>query len=190
MKKLFLMTAIIVTQSIKADNLVCTLVAGCHFFKDYTKKEKSFFFGEVAYKGGQEIRIPGEQNRKIYSREKNKIGGDYRAVTMESCFKAALEFAEELKDLTASELGGSSNEPVCKSFVKWSYMDTTTKEFNEGKVSSESKKTLMDFYKANPQSLLLKIEGDNRFYTTTDSEGKQIILPFKGKTFSPEALDH
>jgi hypothetical protein len=190
MKKLLLLTAIIVNQSLKAENLTCTLVAGCHFFKDYTKKEKSFFFAEVTYKSGQEIRIPGDQNRKIYSREKNKIGGDYRAVRMESCFKAALEFAEELKDLTASELGGSSDEPVCKSFVRWSYVDTTTKEFNEGKVSAETKKILLDSYKTNPQSLLLKVEGDNRFFTTSDAEGKQMILPFKGKAFSPEALDY
>jgi hypothetical protein len=189
MNKLFLLATLFITQNLMADDLICTMVASCHFFKDFTKKEKSFLFGEVVYKKGQEIKIPGENNRKSYSRVKNKIGGDYRAVSMESCFKAALELAEETKDLKASDLGGNSDELVCKSFVKWSYMDTTTQKFQEGKVSAETRKTLLDSYKLNPQSLSLKVEGDNRFYTTTDQQGRQMILPFQGKAFSPEVLD-
>lgn len=189
MKKLFLITTLFITQNLMADDLICTMVASCHFFKDFTKKEKSFLFSEVVYKKGHEIKIPGENNRRMYSRVKNKIGGDYRAVSMESCFKASLELAEKTKDLKASDLGGNSEELVCKSFVKWSYIDTSIQKFQDGKVSAETRKTLMDSYKLNPQALSLKVEGDNRFYTSIDAYGRQIVIPFQGKAFSPEVLE-
>lgn len=158
-------------------------------FLKISQKEKSFLFSEVVYKKGHEIKIPGENSRRMYSRVKNKIGGDYRAVSMESCFKAALELAEETKDLKASDLGGNSEELVCKSFVKWSYIDTSIQKFQDGKVSAETRKTLMDSYKLNPQALSLKVEGDNRFYTSIDAYGRQIVIPFQGKAFSPEVLE-
>ena len=171
MKKIFLITPLLFTQNLRANNLVCTIVAQCHFIKDFTKKEKSFFSSDTSYRIGQDIRIPNINSRKMYTRTKNKIGGDYQAAKMESCFKSALELAENLNNLKASDFGGESEEVVCKSFVKWSFIDLSIESFKEGKVSSETRKTLIDAYHSNPQSISLKIEGDNRFYSSSNENG-------------------
>ena len=108
---------------------------------------------------------------------------------MESCFKAALELAEELKDLKSSDIGGESEEVVCKSFVKWSFVDLSIESFKEGKVSTETRKTLLDAYKLNPKSIALKIEGDNRFYSSNNENGENQTLPFEGKAFCPQIIE-
>lgn len=189
MRKMFLLTPLLFAQTLNANNLVCTLIAQCHFVKNYTKKEKSFFSSDTDYKTGQDIRIPNTNGRKIYTRTKNKIGGDFQAVKMESCFKSALELAETLKDVKSSDIGGESEEVVCKSFVKWSFIDLTIESFKEGKVSTETRKTLLDAYNSNPKSLALKIEGDNRFYSSPNESGENQSLPFEGKAFSPQIIE-
>ncbi len=188
MKKLFLITPLLFAQTLNANDLVCTLVPQCHFFSDFTKKEESIF-GVKTFRAGQDSRLLLRSNNKTYTNAKNKNNGDAQALKVENCFKAAVEFAETLKDSTAKDLGNDSDEIACKAFVKWSFIDINKQKFIEGKVSGETKKILTSIYNS-PKVTSLKIEGDNRFFSKIlEKTGDTVFLPFDGTAFNPEVFN-